>query len=86
MHSSPAEVVGTGEMPVEGGGVELGEHVDLVDAAVDAVAHGHIDEPVASADGHRWLGACLGQGVQSRPCSSSQNDGCTMTMRLIGKE
>ena len=37
-------------MAVEGGGVELGEDVDLADAAVDAVAHGDIDETVEATD------------------------------------
>ena len=64
-------------MTIEGGGVELREHVDLVDAAVDAVAHGDINQSVAASNGHSWLGSGFGQRVQPRSCSTSQNDGCT---------
>lgn len=70
-------------MSIEGGGVELGEHVDLVDAAVDAVAHGDINQPVAATDGHCWLGSSLGQGVQAGTSSSSQDDGCTHTAAVF---
>lgn len=35
-------------MAIERGGVELGEHEDLVDATVDAIAHRDVYEPVAS--------------------------------------
>ena len=70
-------------MSIEGGGVELGEHVDLVDAAVDAVAHGDIDQPVAAANGHSWLGSSLGQRVQAGTRSSSQDDGCTQTVASV---
>lgn len=38
-------------MAVEGLRVELGENVDFVDAAVDAVAHGHVNQAVGSTDG-----------------------------------
>lgn len=39
-------------MAIEGGGVELREDVDLVDGAVDTVAHWNIDESVSAADRH----------------------------------
>lgn len=52
-----AEVVGPGEVAVEGGGVELCEDVHLVDPAVDAVAHGHVDEPVRAAYRHLSAGS-----------------------------
>ena len=39
-------------MAIEGSGVELREDVDLVDGAIDTVAHWNIDESVRAADGH----------------------------------
>lgn len=58
-----AEVVGACQVSVEGGGVKLRQHVYLADAAVDAVAHGDVDQSVGTADGHRRLGALLGERV-----------------------
>jgi hypothetical protein len=40
-----AEIIGPGEVTVEGLRVELGEDVHLVDPAVYAVAHRHVDQP-----------------------------------------
>ena len=57
-HARP-DVVRAGEVAVEGGGVELGEDVHLVDAGVDAVGHGDVDEAVGAADGDGGLGALL---------------------------
>ena len=54
-HDAAREVVGAGEMAVEGGGVELREDVDFVDAAVDAVGHGDVYEAVRAADRHGGL-------------------------------
>ena len=50
-----AEVVGPGKVPVEGSRVELCEDVHLVDPAVNAVAHGHVDQPVRAAYRHLQL-------------------------------
>jgi hypothetical protein len=47
-----AEVVGPGEVTVEGRGVELREDEHFVDAAVDAVAHRHVDQAVRPSKGH----------------------------------
>lgn len=43
-----AEVVGTGNMPIQRRRVELGEDVHFVDTTVDAVAHRYIDEAVCT--------------------------------------
>ena len=71
-----AKVVGARQMPVEGGGVELRQHVDLADAAIDAVAHGHVNEAVGPPDGHRRLRALLRERVQPAARASTQDDGC----------
>ncbi len=72
-----AKVVGARQMPVQRRGIELGQHVDLADAAVDAVAHGHVDEPVGATDRHRRLRALLREGVQPAAGASTQDDGCS---------
>ena len=72
-----AKVVGAGQVAIEGGAVELGQHVDFADAAVDAVGHGHIYEPVGAADGHGRLGPVLCEGVQAGASAATEDDGCT---------
>ena len=66
--------VGLGKMTVQGCGVELSEAVDLVDAAVDAVADGDVDEAVVGAEGHSRLGTLLGERVQTGTGAASKND------------
>ena len=58
-----------------GAGPHLREHVHLADATVNAVAHGHVDQAISTADGDGWLGALLGERVQTRACAAAQNDG-----------
>ena len=71
-----AQVVCARQVPVQRRGVELGEHVNLGDARVDAVGHGDVNQPVRAADGHRRLGARLCERVQPRACPPSQDDCC----------
>ena len=66
--------VGLREVAVEGGGVELGEAVDLDDVGVYAVGDGDVDQAVVGAQGHRRLGALLCQRVQPRPGAAAQDD------------
>lgn len=63
--------VGTGEMAVKRGGVELGEDVDLVDVAVEAVADGDVDEPVVSAEGNGGFGSLFGERVETSSGAAS---------------
>jgi hypothetical protein len=46
--------------------LELGEDVDRVDAGVDEVRQDEVDDAVLAAEGHRGLGALLGQREQAR--------------------
>lgn len=62
-------------MAVERGGVELGEDVDLGDAGVDAVAHGHVDEAIGASNGHSRLGTVLGEGVETGACPAAEDHG-----------
>jgi len=46
------EVVGASKMTVQGCGVELGKDEHFLDAAVDAVAHRHVNQPIRPSNGH----------------------------------
>ncbi len=63
--------------PVEGSAVELRQDVDLADAGVDAIAHGHINQAVGAPNRHGRLGPGLCEGVQPGTRSSTQNDCCS---------
>lgn len=70
-------VVSTGEVTVQRSGVELGQNVNLADAAVDAVAHRHIDQAVSTTDGDGRLSTAFGQGEQTGASTTTENDSCT---------
>jgi len=53
------EPVGLRDVPVEGSRVELRQHEDAAQFDVEAVADGHIDQPVLAADGHGRLRALV---------------------------
>ena len=61
------EPVGVGDVAVEGGGVELGEDVDLPQAGVEAVGDGDVDQAVLAAEGHRGLRRALVSGYSRWP-------------------
>lgn len=48
-----AEVVGTGEMSIQRGRVELGQDIHFINTTIDAIAHWHIDKPVCPT--YRYL-------------------------------
>lgn len=52
----------------------LGQAVDLVDAAVDAVADRDVDQTIVSAKRHRGLGALFGERVQARARAAAEDD------------
>jgi len=70
------EVVASADMAVETDGVELGEHVDAVQPAVDAVRQGNVDQAILRGDGHGRLGTELGQWIESGtpPAAENQSD------------
>lgn len=47
-----AKVVRARKMTVQRGRIELRENVDFVDPAIDAVAHRHVDQSVATSQRH----------------------------------
>lgn len=63
-------------MAIEGGGVELGEDIDLIDPGVDAVGHWDVNEAVGTTNGDGRFGSVLGEGVETGACSSSEDDSC----------
>ena len=68
------EVEGLGDVAIEGGAVELSQHVDLVDPTVDAVADWDINQAVLAGQRNCWLGAHFGEGIEARTSSTSEND------------
>ena len=68
---SHVPLISPGQMSVEGGGVELREHKDFSNIAVDTVADRDIDQAVVSPEWHSWLSTLLGERVQTAPSSTS---------------
>ena len=62
--ASDIRIVGLRKMPVEAGGVELGQAVHFVDIGVDAVGDRNVDQAVVGAQRDSWLGPLLSQRVQ----------------------
>lgn len=74
-HRPAVGVVSAGDVPVEGGGVVLREHINLPQAAVDAVGDGDVHQAVNPANRYRRLGAELGQRMEALALPAAQNDG-----------
>lgn len=72
----PANVVpiGSWQVTVQRGRVELCQHIDLGYVAVQTVADRDINKPVVGTQRHGRLGTLLGEGIQSSPCTTSKND------------
>lgn len=54
------ELVGLGDMPMQGGGVKLSEQVNFFKTTVDAIGDGNIDETVFACERHGRLGSFFG--------------------------
>jgi hypothetical protein len=68
------EVVGPANMPVQAHRVELREHVDAIQAAVDAVRKRNIDQSILARQGHRRLGAKFGERIQACAAATAEHD------------
>jgi hypothetical protein len=68
------EIVGLGDMAVQGYRVELGQNCHAVHTGIDAVADGDVNQPVLAPEGDGWFRANFGQRIQSAPPSPSHND------------
>jgi hypothetical protein len=67
------EDVGALHVLVQRHAVELRQHVDAPDAAVDAVADGNVHQPVLARQRHRRLAPVARQGLQPLAFSTAQN-------------
>lgn len=73
------ELVGIGDVPVQTHAQKLRQHVNAVEAAIDAVADGNVDQPVFSGQGNGWLAPQLGEGIQAGPPTTAQNQAQNIT-------
>ena len=67
------EAIGLSDVTVQAGRVELGQHEDLVDPGVQAVADRNVDEPELAGHRYRRLGAILRQRPESAALTTTQN-------------
>ena len=56
--------ISLGEVPVQGGRIELSQAVYFVDVGINAVGHRDVYQPVVGAKRYCWLGPLFGQWVQ----------------------
>jgi len=72
------EVPGTpdADVVVERAGQVLRQHRDVIDAGVDAVGKGEVDDAEATGEGDGRLGALLGQDAQPRARAAGEDQGC----------
>ena len=68
------ELVGERDVLVEALRVELGEHEDLADVRVQAVADRDVDEAVLAADRNRRLQAFEREGKEARTASATEDN------------
>src|SRR5262249_53079008 len=68
------ELVRVGDVPVQADAQELRQDVDAVEAAVDAVTDGDVDEPILAGDGHRRLAAQHRQGVKTGAAAAAEDE------------
>ena len=55
-------------------------------AAVDAVADGDVDEAILAGDGHGRLAAELGQRIEARAAAAAQDQARTSCMAILSDE
>ena len=67
------ELVGLRYVPMQGGGVELGEQVNAPQTGVDAVGDGDIDQAILAGQRHSRFGALLGQREQARALAATHD-------------
>src|SRR5262249_19496164 len=52
----------------------LRDHAQLVDAGVDEVRQHDVDDPVSTAERHRWLRPVACEGKEALPLAAGQDD------------
>jgi hypothetical protein len=68
-----AQPPGTREVVVQRVGLVLGEHLHLQHTRVGEVRQNEVDDPEATAEGDRRLGALAGERLEPRPCASGHD-------------
>jgi hypothetical protein len=68
------EAICAADMTVEAHRLELGEHEDLADAAIDAIGKRDVDQPVFSRKRHGRLGAVRGERLQARAATAAEDN------------
>ena len=65
--------------------VELGEHIDLAQPRMEAVAEHEVDDAIGAAEGHRGLGAIPGQGTQRGATLTGEDDDESVASAIHGQ-
>ena len=68
------ELVGLRNVPVQRGGIELGQQVNAAQAGVDAVGNGDVHQPVFAGERHGGFGAFLGEREKARALAAAHDD------------
>ena len=67
------EVVGVADVTMQADRVELGQQIDPVQTAVEAVRNGDVNQPVFARQGNGGLRAMLGERIESRAFASTED-------------
>ena len=68
------EIICAGDMPVQRNRIELGQHGDMVDTGIDAIAYGDIDQAVFSSDWDCRFGTVARQRVKTGAAPAAHDD------------
>ncbi len=68
------ELVGLAGVAMHRGGIELGQQVDLIEPAIEAIADRDVHESVHAGEGHGRLGALSGERAQTGAASTADDD------------
>jgi len=69
------EGVSAADVAVQAGRIELGQHVNPVDAAVDAIRQRNVDQPVFARERDGWLGAIFSKRIEPRAATAAEDQG-----------
>jgi hypothetical protein len=77
------EVVGLADVSMEADGVELCEHVDAADIAVDAVGDGDINEAILATEGDSGFGAVFGKREEACAFTSAEDQADSVAHGIV---
>ncbi len=67
------ELVRVGQVPVQANAQELGQHVNAVEAAVDAITNRDVDETIFAGDGHGRFAPQFGQRKEPGAAAAAED-------------